>query len=210
MKNSPVELPFLFYISNCCVEHKEPEGFLTFLWVADRLFLDKLLLFTAIVAVKSGLQVDPFRMWSMICSGVNMSTANLKLVKRKPTVDEYRRLRSDSGLSGMSEEAAQKGLPGTLFAVVLEDTPGHAMAMGRVIGDGGCFYNIVDIAVHPTYQKQGHGKSIMQALMDWLHENAPKTALVTLLADGEAYKLYEKYGFKLSAPASQGMLYRVK
>jgi hypothetical protein len=49
----------------------------------------------------------------------------------------------------------------------------------------------------------------MQKLMDKLHATAPRTALVTLLADGDAYKLYEKFGFQKSAPASIGMQLRI-
>jgi len=33
--------------------------------------------------------------------------------------------------------------------------------------------------------------------------------IVTLLADGEATRLYEHCGFRLSAPRSQGMLLRL-
>jgi GNAT superfamily N-acetyltransferase len=39
------------------------------------------------------------------------------------------------------------------------------IAMGRIIGDGGCFFQVVDIAVLPAYQGQGLGTQIMAALM---------------------------------------------
>lgn len=55
-----------------------------------------------------------------------------------PSVDEYLRLRAVAGLSAFSQEAAAKGLAGTIFAVVLR-RGGTAIGMGRLIGDGGCF-----------------------------------------------------------------------
>ncbi len=65
------------------------------------------------------------------------------------------------------------------------------IAMGRIIGDGGCFFQVVDIAVLPAYQGQGLGTQIMAALMDHLQAGAPPTALVSLPADREAPRLYQ-------------------
>jgi GNAT superfamily N-acetyltransferase len=82
--------------------------------------------------------------------------------------------------------------------------------MGRVIGDGGTAFQIVDIAVLPEHQKRGLGKRIVSALVDWLHANAPKSAYVSLIADGPAKDLYAQYGFEPTAPASIGMAFRIK
>ena len=35
--------------------------------------------------------------------------------------------------------------------------------MGRVIGDGGLFFQVVDIAVEPAHQGRGLGKAIVAA-----------------------------------------------
>ncbi|WP_217367719.1 GNAT family N-acetyltransferase [Brevibacillus sp. DP1.3A] len=92
----------------------------------------------------------------------------------------------------------------TVFAVTLFHE-GTAIGMGRIIGDGGCFYQIVDIAVVPEHQKKGLGKVIMQHLMDYLDKNAPKTAYVSLIADVPADQLYEQFGFAYTAPRSVRM-----
>jgi len=126
------------------------------------------------------------------------------LVERRPTVAEFRDLRRLSGLSEKTVDAAERGLPGTLFSVVIE-AEGTAIGMGRVIGDGGTAYQIVDIAVLPVHQGQGLGKRIVAALVDWLHANAPKSAYVSLIADGPAKDLYAQYGFEPVMPASIGM-----
>jgi GNAT superfamily N-acetyltransferase len=130
------------------------------------------------------------------------------LVARTPSVAEYRDLRRLSGLSEKTIEAAEHGLPATLFAVVIE-TQGEAIGMGRVIGDGGTAYQVVDIAVLPIHQGKGLGKRIVAALVDWLHSNAPKSAYVSLIADGPAKDLYAQFGFKPTAPASIGMAFKI-
>lgn len=130
------------------------------------------------------------------------------LVSRVPTIAEYRDLRRLSGLSEKTEDAAARGLPNTLHAVVIE-TGGKAIGMGRVTGDGGTAYQVVDIAVLPEHQGKGLGKRIVAALVEWLHANAPKSAYVSLIADGPAKDLYAQYGFKETAPASVGMAFKI-
>ena len=134
---------------------------------------------------------------------------DVELLHRFPDVDDYLRLRKLSGLSEKSREAAAKGLGNTLYGVSLIQD-GETIGMGRVIGDGGCFFVVVDIAVHPEYQRRGLGKLIMQALDAWLRANAPASAHVSLLADGDARHLYAQYGFIETAPASIGMGYSIK
>ncbi|WP_374636861.1 GNAT family N-acetyltransferase [Paracoccus sp. (in: a-proteobacteria)] len=124
-----------------------------------------------------------------------------------PSVDEYLRLRAVAGLSAFSQEAAAKGLAGTIFAVVLR-RGGTAIGMGRLIGDGGCFFQIVDIAVDPSCQGRGLGKVIMGALMAFVTEQLPESAYVSLIADVPANRLYEQFGFAETAPRSLGMARR--
>jgi len=130
--------------------------------------------------------------------------SDVVLVERVPTIEEFRELRRLSGLSEKTLEAATRGLPNTIFAVVLE-RDGRAVGMGRVIGDGGTAYQVTDIAVLAEYRGQGLGKRIVGALVDWLHANAPKSAYVSLIADGPAKDLYAQFGFEETAPRSVGM-----
>lgn len=133
----------------------------------------------------------------------------VELVGRFPGIDDYRRLRTAAGLSPKSAEAAARGLPNTLYGVSLLHE-GRAIGMGRVIGDDGCFFTIVDIAVSPEWQGKGLGKRIMSALDAWLRDNVPATAYVTLVADGEAKHLYAQFGFRESAPHAVNMEYVVR
>jgi GNAT superfamily N-acetyltransferase len=126
------------------------------------------------------------------------------LLAEAPSVSDYRRLREVTGLSTKTQEAAERGLKGTLHAAIVR-FEGRTVAMGRVIGDGGCHYQVVDIAVEPQHQGRGLGKRIVAALMEWLHENAPNSAYVSLIADGDARHLYAQFGFEPVMPASIGM-----
>lgn len=119
-------------------------------------------------------------------------------------METYLRLRVESGLSARTVEAARAGLPHTWHAVTVH-LEGEAVGMGRVVGDGGCVFQIVDICVLPDHQGRGLGKRIMAALVDELERRAPQGAYVSLIADGDARFLYEKFGFRPTAPESIGM-----
>ncbi|HEY2622042.1 MAG TPA: GNAT family N-acetyltransferase [Dyella sp.] len=125
-----------------------------------------------------------------------------------PGADEYRALRSAAGLSAMTPEAAAVGLPASWCSVCVRHES-ELIGMGRVVGDGGLFLFVVDIAVAPAWQGQGLGRRIMQALMDEVHARAPARAMIGLIADGTASRLYQQFGFKLVAPAAHGMLLRL-
>ncbi|HEV2083223.1 MAG TPA: GNAT family N-acetyltransferase [Brevundimonas sp.] len=130
--------------------------------------------------------------------------AGYDLAYETPAVDEHVRLRTDAGMTPMAAENAGRGLPNTLVGVVVRHD-GRAIGMGRAIGDGGLFAQIVDVAVDPAHQGKGLGKAIMAALMSRLAELAAPGCYVSLIADGEAWKLYEQYGFRPTAPRSIGM-----
>ena len=126
------------------------------------------------------------------------------LLHATPAIATYLHLRQASGLSPKTEAAARRGLPHTRFAVqVMHD--GKPVGMGRVIGDGGCFYQVTDICLLPAHRGHGLAKHIMQAIMDYLQHYAPDGAYVSLIADGEANKLYSQFGFQMTAPKSVGM-----
>ncbi|MFB9038270.1 GNAT family N-acetyltransferase [Xanthomonas arboricola pv. corylina] len=130
-----------------------------------------------------------------------------RVVHQTPPVKAYRHLRQASGLSPKALEAAERGFPNSLFSVqVLCD--GEPVAMGRVIGDGGCFYQVVDVAVLPEHQGRGLGKAIMGEIANYIEQEVPESAYVSPIADGQAYKLYQQFGFVLTAPASVGMAFR--
>lgn len=130
------------------------------------------------------------------------------LVPEVPAIDDYLRLRMAAGLSAKTREGAAIGLPNSWFGVTVRYRD-KAIGMGRIIGDGGTAFQIVDIAVEPEHQGKSLGKRIMAALMQKLNSEAPAGAYVSLIADGTARHLYAKYGFEPVMPASIGMATRV-
>ncbi|MWC29777.1 GNAT family N-acetyltransferase [Paenibacillus sp. MMS18-CY102] len=114
-------------------------------------------------------------------------------------------MRVAAGLSAKDVSAAKTALQHSIFAVALRNEDEQLVGMGRIKGDGGYLYHIVDIAVEPAYQGKGFGKVIMSELTRHLDENAPKGAYVSLFADVPADGLYKKYGFAYTAPKSEGM-----
>ena len=135
---------------------------------------------------------------------MTVPTPAFTVVHSTPPVETYRYLRTAAGLSSKTIEAAERGLPNTLFAVQIFCGQ-TAIGMGRVIGDGGTFYQVVDIAVLPEYQGQGVGKKIMAEIADYIAREVPESGYVSLLADGQAQRLYQQFGFSLTAPDSVGM-----
>ena len=133
-------------------------------------------------------------------------TDDYRLTAETHSPADYLRLRVEAGLSPKTTEGAAAGLPNTVYAVVIRRN-GEAVGMGRIIGDGGLFFQVVDIAVQPAHQGRGLGKAIVAALVDHLRATAPKGAYVSLMADGEAHRLYAQFGFALTAPRSVAMAF---
>lgn len=123
------------------------------------------------------------------------------LIKKAPPAEDYIHIRVTAGLSGRTIEAATIGLKNSLYAVHIKHG-NEIIGIGRVIGDGGCFFEIVDVAVLPSHQGKGVGKMIMNSLMEWIKVNAPKSSYVSLIADQPSF--YPQFGFKSCAP-DEGM-----
>lgn len=124
-----------------------------------------------------------------------------------PSTESFNQLRRKAGLSVKDSKAVVIGLSHTLFAVTIYDR-GCLIAMGRVIGDGGTVFHVVDIAVNPSYQRKGLGKKVMTEIMGYLDTHTFKGSYVSLIADSPANKLYQRFGFCYTAPGSVGM-YRI-
>jgi GNAT superfamily N-acetyltransferase len=77
--------------------------------------------------------------------------------------------------------------------------------MGRIIGDGGWYFHIVDMAVLPEHQRRGIGDVILTSLIDRIRREAPAEPYISLLADAPGRRLYERHGFVPTAPQSVGM-----
>jgi ribosomal protein S18 acetylase RimI-like enzyme len=133
-----------------------------------------------------------------------------RLVDAAPAVDAYLDLRSRAGLSPKSREQAAAALPGSWAAChVVHEPTGDTVGMGRVLGDGGWYFHVVDMAVLPEHQRRGLGDAVLRTLLDRIRRRAPSGAYVNLLADPPGRALYARHGFAETAPGSIGMALRL-
>ncbi|MBE7372211.1 GNAT family N-acetyltransferase [Dermacoccus barathri] len=124
-----------------------------------------------------------------------------------PPLADYLRLRADSGLSPVTEAQGEPALVNSWAWVhVRHRASGEVVAMGRVIGDGGWYFHIADMATLPEHQKKGLGQAVLEALLAKIREEAPPRPYVTLMADEPGRPLYAKLGFVETAPHSLGMM----
>ncbi|KJY91447.1 MULTISPECIES: GNAT family N-acetyltransferase [Vibrio] len=121
---------------------------------------------------------------------------------KTPSPEEYCQMRILAGLSAKSLQAAELGLPNTLYGVSVRDGE-KLIGMGRVVGDGACNFEVVDVAVDPSYQGMGVGRKIMEHIDIYLSSVALEGSYVSMIADEPEF--YEKLGYRLVSPSSQGM-----
>jgi ribosomal protein S18 acetylase RimI-like enzyme len=135
--------------------------------------------------------------------------AGYSLVDGPPPAEAAMALRARSGLTPKSLEQCALAMAGSWAAVnVVADRDGEVVGMGRVIGDGGWYFHIADMAVLPEHQRRGIGDAVLTALIERIEAVAPPGAFVTLLADPPGRRLYERHGFVPTAPHSIGMALR--
>ncbi|MBN1563138.1 MAG: GNAT family N-acetyltransferase [Anaerolineae bacterium] len=130
--------------------------------------------------------------------------SDYQLIERLPTVDEHRVMFEAVGWTPYAPQAAEVSLKNSLFSVVVEQDS-KVIGIGRVIGDGGKFFYIQDVAVLPDLQGQGIGQLIMDRLIDWIKTNAPHEPFVGLFATEVAQKFYQRYGFDERREVLSGM-----
>lgn len=133
---------------------------------------------------------------------------NYTAIFKAISIETYSHLRKVSGLSSKTTQAAAIGLKNSVCTVlVLHPENDEPIGMGRIIGDAGCFCQITDICVSPEHQGKGIGKLIMAKLKEFIDHELPESCYISLIADGDASFLYEKFGFRDTLPASKGMYY---
>jgi GNAT superfamily N-acetyltransferase len=132
--------------------------------------------------------------------------AGYRLADGPPSVADYLLLRERAGLTPKREDQAQAALGGSWAAVhVLHEADGKTVGMGRLLGDSGWYFHVVDMAVLPEHQRRGLGDVILTALLERIRRAAPAGAHVNLLADPPGRRLYARHGFTPTAPGSVGM-----
>ena len=128
-----------------------------------------------------------------------------RLVEGSLPVADHLILRERSGLTPKTAGQVAAALPGSWASChVVEEATGASVGMGRVIGDGGWCFHIVDMAVLPEHQRRGLGDVVLTALLGRIRDRAPAGACVSLLADPPGRVLHARHGFTQTAPRSIG------
>ena len=131
--------------------------------------------------------------------------SDYRIVDGPPSIPDY----LDAALARRTRvrdrKQAEIAIGGAWTAVHIVETKSEAcVGMGRVIGDGGWCFHIIDMAVLPMHQHLGLGEAILRALLERIRADAP-SAFVSLLADSPGIRLYRRHGFAPTAPTSIGM-----
>lgn len=128
----------------------------------------------------------------------------MKLEHRSPTISEYKTLREAVGWWDVAEAAAEAALGNALFSVVAIEKD-ELVGLGRVVGDGGLYFYIQDLIIHPEFQEKGFGKQVMGALMAFIRTKAKSGAFIGLMAAKGLEGYYEPFGFKARDEDAPGM-----
>jgi GNAT superfamily N-acetyltransferase len=129
-----------------------------------------------------------------------------RLADGPPSVADYLLLRDRAGLSPRRPDQAQAALAGSWAAVhVVHEVDAKTVGMGRLLGDGGWYFHVADMAVLPEHQRRGLGDVILTVLLERIRREAPAGAYVNLMADPPGRRLYARHGFTPTAPDSIGM-----
>ena len=110
--------------------------------------------------------------------------------------EDYCMLRKSVGWHLFSKNQMQQALNNSLYTIAAVEN-NQSVGMGRLIGDG-MYFLIVDVVVHPAFQKCGIGTNIMNILLKYVEEKTPAggRSSVQLIAEKGKEPFYEKFGFK--------------
>lgn len=126
-----------------------------------------------------------------------------------PGTEEYNALRHAAGLPVKNEASVLAALNHSIFTAIVREKDSELIGMGRIIGDGACYYQIVDIAVLPSYHDKGIRERLMNGLLSYLQQNAPAEAEVILMAEVPSIGVYQKFGFEFTYPKSISLSRRI-
>lgn len=130
-----------------------------------------------------------------------MTDADYTLVPGPPALEDYLRLRRDSGLTPVRPDQGAGAITGSWSFCHVQDASGTPVAMGRLLGDGGWYFHVADMATDPAHQRQGLGRAVLDWLVADVRDRAPAGAYVDLVADPPGVRLYEAVGFRDVTPS---------
>jgi GNAT superfamily N-acetyltransferase len=126
-------------------------------------------------------------------------------VDRLPDVEEYTTLIHAVGWTQFTNFAVvAEALRNSLYCVVAHSGE-EAVGMARLVGDGASYFHVQDVMVLPSYQKQGIGSALVEAVMAHVQRAAPHLALVGLFTGRNLAGFYGRWGFEGPETSLYGM-----
>ncbi|MBU5345039.1 GNAT family N-acetyltransferase [Paenibacillus lautus] len=130
---------------------------------------------------------------------------NVNITEEFPQNQEYMDLKAAAGLPEVEISAIATALNRSVLSLLARDDNDRLIGMGRVVGDGAFYFQLVDIMVAASHLYQGVEEMIVSELLSRLKKTAPSGAEVTVITDVPGIKLYQHAGFKLLYPDRYGM-----
>lgn len=133
----------------------------------------------------------------MIDIVINISE-NYSFQKNTLNFEDYCSLRESVEWLNFDDEQMKRGLANSLLTISVS-RDGKTVGMGRLIGDGGMYYTIVDVVVRPEHQGKGIGSRIIDMIQEYVSSQTPPggRSSIQLIAEKGKEEFYLKKGFKM-------------
>ena len=133
----------------------------------------------------------------MIDIDINISE-NYSFQKNTLNFEDYCSLRESVEWLNFDDEQMKRGLANSLLTISVS-RDGKTVGMGRLIGDGGMYYTIVDVVVRPEHQGKGIGSRIIDLILEYVGDQTPSggRSSIQLIAERGKEEFYLKKGFKV-------------
>ncbi len=133
----------------------------------------------------------------------------MHIENRSISVFEFTELRNAVGWPLTNERTTESALKNSLYSAVAIKND-RVIGFGRVIGDGGLYFYIQDIMVHPEHQGRGVGKALMDDLLHYIETHAGPGAFVGLMAARGSAAYYGQFGFRMREADAPGMYLQIE
>ncbi len=134
-------------------------------------------------------------------------TADFHIEEKPLSVLKYQSLRKTTGWDMLDDAVVKNALEKDLYSVAVIDGDRY-IGMARVVGDGGMYFYIQDVIVHPDLQGKGIGTLLMAYVERYIESHAPHNAFVALMAAKGVAEFYKKYGYA-ERPENKPGMYKI-
>jgi len=129
-------------------------------------------------------------------TGPNKTSHDVRIVERKPSVEEYKQLQASIWGAGGDDHIVENAMGTADLIVVAEDViTGEVIGCALLLSDHAGFYCVKNVMVRRDWQGRGVGTALMTELMQRLESSITTPALVGLFARESLEPFYQQFGF---------------